>query len=601
MAKKRQPSKADWYSYPVRRGQLISPFGIGAMIDFPGESVMVAGLDEWPDDVCPEVHDERLATRLSVEKLRLPPAKPDDSGEGAEVPAVRFPLWHQCPRCKSLFELKWNAHKFAHCERCKADKKKWVKMVPLRFAVACDAGHIADFPWLLWAHKDQGEELRHAKICDQPHLKLYSTDRADLGGLYVKCVNCDKGRSLAGATGEKGIYGFDCPGERPWLGPNSRQNCSRAPHMVQRGTSNVYFAEVISSILIPPFSSRYYQLLADPQKWAMLTMNMKPKGQPDPQIIKLFADTSPGLDPGKLVDFVRLKSSGKLKGSPDQPESEYRFAEYKALCQPEKQEDEQFSATSCERSKISDGVASCVDRLIRVDRLAETRALVGISRLDGETDRNALSLKRKNWLPANRVYGEGIFLTLDERLIEKWSSKKQVLDRAEKVTARQNQVAASRKRGRPRMLLPKFYLLHTFAHVLIRQLSFECGYGSSSLRERIYCNEGDGSGSSMSGILIYTAAGDCEGTLGGLVRQSEPETFGRLVKDALQSAIWCSADPLCIESKGQGADSLNLAACHACALLPETSCEEGNRLLDRAFLIGTPDNPEMGFFAGLVG
>ncbi len=287
---------------------------------------------------------------------------------------------------------------------------------------------------------------------------------------------------------------------------------------------------------------------------------------------------------------------GASVGSPEE-----RFAEYKALCQPEKQEDEQFSATSCERSKISDGVASCVDRLIRVDRLAETRALVGISRLDGETDRNALSLKRKNWLPANRVYGEGIFLTLDERLIEKWSSKKQVLDRAEKVTARQNQVAASRKRGRPRMLLPKFYLLHTFAHVLIRQLSFECGYGSSSLRERIYCNEGDGSGSSMSGILIYTAAGDCEGTLGGLVRQSEPETFGRLVKDALQSAIWCSADPLCIESKGQGADSLNLAACHACALLPETSCEEGNRLLDRAFLIGTPDNPEMGFFAGLVG
>lgn len=600
MAKKWQPTKVDWYSYPVRRGQLISPFGIGAMIDFPGESVMVAGLDEWPEEDCHEVHDERLATRLGVEKLRLPPAKPDDAGEGAEVPAVRFPLWHQCPRCKSLVEVKWNAHKFAHCDRCKADKKKWVRVVPLRFAVACDAGHISDFPWLLWAHKEAGGELRHVKVCDQPHLKLISTDRADLGGLYLKCVNCGKGRSLAGATGENGIFGYDCPGERPWLGPNGKQKCTRRPHMVQRGASNVYFAEVVSSILIPPFSSRYYQLLSDPQKWAMLTMNLKPGGEPDPGIVKLFVDTSPGLDPGKLIDFVRLRSSGKLKGSPDQTETEYRYAEYKALCQPEKQEDEQFSATVCERSKIGHGVAGYVDRLVRVDRLAETRALIGISRLDGDTDRKSLSLARKNWLPANRVYGEGIFFTLDEKAVGKWASQKAVLERAQTLTQRQNQAAAGRKRSRQRMLLPKFYLLHTLAHVLIRQLSFECGYGSSSLRERLYSNEDDGAGASMTGVLIYTAAGDCEGTLGGLVRQSEPETFGRMVKDALQAALWCSADPLCIESKGQGADSLNLAACHACSLLPETSCEEGNRLLDRAFLVGTPDDPGMGFFSGLL-
>ena len=36
-------------SRPVRRSQAISPFGIGAMVDFPGPvSLIHAGLDAWP-------------------------------------------------------------------------------------------------------------------------------------------------------------------------------------------------------------------------------------------------------------------------------------------------------------------------------------------------------------------------------------------------------------------------------------------------------------------------------------------------------------------------------------------------------------------------
>jgi hypothetical protein len=104
----------------------------------------------------------------------------------------------------------------------------------------------------------------------------------------------------------------------------------------------------------------------------------------------------------------------------------------------------------------------------------------------------------------------------------------------------------------------------------------------------------------MSGILVYTAAGDSEGTMGGLVQQGKPTRLESLFRGAIQDARWCSSDPLCIESSGQGIDSLNLAACHACSLLPETSCEEGNRHLDRALLIGTPSHPEIGFFHRLI-
>jgi hypothetical protein len=151
------------------------------------------------------------------------------------------------------------------------------------------------------------------------------------------------------------------------------------------------------------------------------------------------------------------------------------------------------------------------------------------------------------------------------------------------------------RQQRQRGIIPRFVLLHTLAHLLINQLSFDCGYGSSSLRERIYCDE-QHEDRPMNGILIYTASGDSEGTMGGLVRQGLPGRLENTVIRALRTSSWCSADPICMESRGQGPDSCNLAACHCCGLLPETSCEEGNRLLDRATVVGTPEDGSLGLF-----
>lgn len=123
-------------------------------------------------------------------------------------------------------------------------------------------------------------------------------------------------------------------------------------------------------------------------------------------------------------------------------------------------------------------------------------------------------------------------------------------------------------------------LLHTLAHMLIKRLSYEAGYGASSIRERIYSAPA-GTAHPMAGILLYTAAGDADGTLGGLVGLGHPGNLDRALAGALDEARWCASDPICVESEGQGPGSLNIAACHACALLPETSCELQNRLLDR--------------------
>jgi hypothetical protein len=150
---------------------------------------------------------------------------------------------------------------------------------------------------------------------------------------------------------------------------------------------------------------------------------------------------------------------------------------------------------------------------------------------------------------------------------------------------------------RDRRIGPRYILLHTLAHLLINRLTFECGYSSAALRERLYVSENPSA--PMAGILIYTAAGDAEGTLGGLVRMGKPGRLEPLLARALTGAKWCSADPVCMEmgqSGGQGPDSLNLAACHGCGLVPETACEEFNRLLDRGLVIGPFGNPTIGFF-----
>ena len=196
------------------------------------------------------------------------------------------------------------------------------------------------------------------------------------------------------------------------------------------------------------------------------------------------------------------------------------------------------------------------------------------------------------------VRGEGIFFEFREDLIDEWAGGAEIKKQIAVLEDMYNQ--ARNQRGMlPVVVSPKFVLIHTFAHLLIRQLSYDCGYGSASLRERIYCDRTPDA-EAMQGVLIYTAAGDSEGSMGGLVRNGEPGNIETSIMRAIQSAAWCSSDPVCIESRGQGTDNANLAACHGCALLPETSCEEGNRLLDRATISGTPKVPSMGFFRDII-
>ena len=190
----------------------------------------------------------------------------------------------------------------------------------------------------------------------------------------------------------------------------------------------------------------------------------------------------------------------------------------------------------------------------------------------------------QDWLPAYVVKGEGIYFELDPTNLAAWEARAEVQARADRIANHYGQVITDRGGRRPRHLSPRMIMLHTFAHLLINELVFACGYSSASLRERLYVSRDDGR--DMAGLLIYTAAGDSEGTMGGLVRMARPDHLQPVFAAALSDARWCSTDPVCMDAgeKGKGRTPATLRPATAAHCLPETSCEEFNRFLDRGLV-----------------
>ena len=234
------------------------------------------------------------------------------------------------------------------------------------------------------------------------------------------------------------------------------------------------------------------------------------------------------------------------------------------------------------------GVVAAVDRLVAVHRVKEIMVFDGFRRGRSGPEGGPVTppdiAGESDWLPALELWGEGLFFTLDEEVLGRWENQEAAAARARAFS--QRSVEANLSREVDRALSPRFLLCHTLAHLVIRRLEAQAGYPAASLRERIYCADGQGEGEPMAGILIYVAVADEHGSLGGLMDQAQPDRFLRLLTGAVEDASWCSFDPVCAEQEGHGPDLLNRAACHACALVPEPSCICGNRLLDRAFVKG---------------
>lgn len=589
----------------LRRSQSVAPYGVGSIIDLPNESVMPLSIDFWPDNLGVEIHDPRLERRLGVTHFRMVPSNDEAPGQG--VPCTRFPRWLFCPRCRSLKHVdEWKRLYQRHhsknfqiprCYLCRAH------LVPSRFIVVCPNGHVDDFPWNDWAH--WGKEA-----CESPELEFRTgSSGSGLKGISVRCRSCGAKRTMAGAFSDD--LHQRCTGNMPWM--RTKEQCSARPRTLQRGASNAYFPLVVSSIVIPEAGTDQLVEEVRNSSWWPLLRDRGDDARLREVAISDLAE-SLGRSPARVATALEqmLDTVSDNLVAEHQSETEYRLEEYSVF-----RGDVSLGDSMDLQIELRSGAEYDIDgieRVTLVHRLREVRSLVAFSRvspLDRQElpDDESSTAKAKaqfvrgrrvrDWLPAVEVRGEGIFIEFARDPLETWAREPWVVERARILSERYVGVA-ERWGFSERTISPQLVFLHTFAHLLIRQLTFECGYGSAALRERLYCSRSDDD-FYMAGILIYTASGDSDGTLGGLVRQGRPALLPQTIRGAIASARWCSSDPLCIESPGQGLDSLNLAACHACSLLPETSCEEFNRLLDRGLVIGLPHSPERGYASRMVG
>jgi hypothetical protein len=319
--------------------------------------------------------------------------------------------------------------------------------------------------------------------------------------------------------------------------------------------------------------------------------------------IKFIAEIN-HVDTDKLLKCFESKKNGESDHNCCEiDEDSYRMQEYAVIKKDYGNDNSDLFVKSFNSLDWYPLLSDYFDSISLVYKLKETRAFVGFSRLEPsagktiEQYRSMISDEKVSWIPAMQIASEGLFLSFKKSAIESWKKNPIIQQRIKAISKNYNASYYNRQKANVE-LNPEYILIHTFSHILIAELSKKCGYGSSSIRERLYVSLNQKT--EMLGVLLYTSAGDSEGSLGGLVREGKPDYLTDTIIGALQSTEWCSSDPICINSKGQGPDSCNLSACHNCALLPETCCETGNRLLDRGMLIDVSPKSGNGFFQKLL-
>lgn len=636
----------------IRSSQILSPFGIGQIVNFPQEvSLMICGLSQWNgvlsqrkiqaghdsiDEKVLKIVEPRLQALLKVDYF-ISPFTFNLSGtknRKLTIPAVRFPSWHYCtnPNCGRMREVELTlADDNIECKSCASQGKAGVsKMIPVRFVAACSSGHIQDVPFKEWVHNGLVP-----KSNEEHCLSYHSLPGAgDLGSILIKC-SCGEKRTLAGLMNVKkngdqvldsalarlGLDNDDyqeldngertnkkpngqyCKGYRPWLGLEGVQGakeCNEHLQVLIRGGSNVHYSDIVSALYLPEASNdvddQVLRILEGHGGKKTLRMLYEIDGG---GMLRTILSKESDIVIDKLI--VELLVDNRIEDKKDLKEiteGDLRFEEYNYILEGRDSENSDFKAIrkTFENYIEAEFLAEYFECVVLIEKLRETRVFRGFSRINpGKlVDMSYLSNEEVRWLPAVESYGEGIFLKFSDNKIDTWLEENghvflPVIDRYRQALFKRNPTLS------PRNLNATFVLMHTFAHLLIKRLCFNCGYGSSSLRERIYFNNGE---DRMNGILIYTSSGDSEGSLGGLIRQGKGRNLSRIVKDAIEDARWCSADPVCSDigmSSGQGPDNVNGAACHNCCIVPETSCEEFNMLLDRGTVTGSLES-NVGYF-----
>lgn len=608
---------------PVRLSHLLRHCSVGAIVRGPEYLMTVKDIREWTDKGGlaagePIRYVDGVRSALGIEQqLREPPvAKAQENGrvDGVCIPAQIFPSWMRCPRCGLLHYKPWKGlpagvkprcqeSRVAEIEdkRCKGSPPE-LEQVP--WVLIHADGHMADVPWHSITHPKEGKGTPNQEQCSRdwsvPYLRLLDQGSA---GRQLRCERCKSSSHF-----RDGLEIFYGASRQPWLKEKS-DVADGLGKVLEINDARVHYPQTCNALVIPPESrirkgSVVDRLYQSTQKLRMIQQARNPlarKGALNTVASELRCSVA------QLEEALEEITKGYPLYGQNITQGILLENEYQALCDEmtDVADDEDFvtrhhtSAWKAMLGNLADAkpvrIIEAVSQLIAVDRLKEIMVLKEFKRLGREGKPVPPDIVgESDWLPALELYGEGVFFTLDEALLKRWESLPALVARADDARRR---FAATGLRFDPEIIVtPRFLLLHTLAHLLIRQLETEAGYPAASLKERIYCTAGK---LPMSGILVYVAVPDIVGSLGGLSELAIPERFLHLLSSVFDHADWCSLDPVCAEHAGQGPSLLNRAACHACALIPEPSCAYGNVLLDRTFIRGDAAAGVPAFLCGL--
>jgi hypothetical protein len=629
----------------ARPSSLLYTYGPGSVMDLPGFSIMPAGLDDWEPiwkrrETIPTILEPRL---LNVVRLHLgpqvdalrpfpwQPKKGQNTTEGNDlgIPARVFPQWLRCTGCDYLGPVPrftyTNTHpfrpdlaQFTH-KSCPgrgspragaAKKKRESPAVPAQHLLTCTNGHLDEFPYTLWVHR--GGQCPKAEL---PDLKMRDANVGKSVGSTIVCAACGATRGMAEAQGAVGRDKLpqSCRGRHPHLNAFDA-TCDARPALIMMGASNLWFPSTQSIIVMPRTDAEEKEALGD-QLRVELGVDQIQQFADQVAVIRALANAK-NIDVSTVTDEELEAAVADVLAPADSEEvrheklaawdpvellvPEWRYLQKPALF-PQQQNSSGLMVTEMQRGST---LHPNVSRVVAVNQMKKVNAVLGFTRLD-EMDRvndlasRLVKLTRDDhprWLPATEDRGEGIFLQLDLDAVSRWEQEiaGSPLWEAHRQAHRRNfqrRFSETAKLVDPdtRLPAPRYWLLHTLAHALIREMAMSCGYGAASLTERIYGWEDTPGREAAAGLMICTTASDSEGTLGGLVALSEPARLEGLVANALRRAARCSSDPVCaMRTPSDPEDFLHGAACHCCSFASETSCEKANRFLDRRFLLTLP-------------
>lgn len=589
----------------IRRSQVITTYGPGALIDLPRQSAIVGGLDTWPNTSdLEEIPEPRLSRKLDimtevpVPRFYAPPPDPNDPRETAKgIGAWRFPEWFVV-QDEGRAEDRERSRRLVN-RRALDDKGRFDgrQVVATRFVRACPKGHVDDLEWYRFVH---GQE-------DNCRRQLWLDERGtsgDLADLIVRC-ECGKSRSLYEATQLEMNPLGTCRGARPWLGKNANESCNQPSRLLIRTASNAYFPQVVSVLSLPDRGTAVETAVAE--LWDDLQIVDDAAGlaflKRKPRVAEKLATFSDE----EVLAAIRSRKAGVTAERPvKQVELEALLAAPEGFGE-DVPVNPDFHARRLpdriwRRSSRFGGVGS----VIQLHRLREVLALIGFTRFEAvtpdingeyETDveRAQIALDPA-WFPAVENRGEGVFVQLRADSVTGWIGREAVKKRLDALAIGHRRWMESRRSQRSFPGGP-YILLHTLSHLLIQSLAMRCGYPASSIRERIYADSQAG----RFGILLYTGSPDAEGTLGGLVQQAR--YVEEHLTQALRMSALCSNDPICAQHEpGVSMEGrwLHGAACHGCALVAETSCEMRNDYLDRALVVPVLGVPGAAFFQAIT-